>query len=99
VIGGVEHHAPQTALLEDRLAGVCEGHSSAERDTQAVRESGVGDRPAEVGQLELEEHVEHDVAVGPLERRVAVGEPAVSVEERADRLPLAVPDSNLGDGL
>ena len=63
MVGGVEHHAAAAALLEDRVAGVCEGHARAELDPETLRQGGIRDRAAEVGDLELEEDVEHDVAV------------------------------------
>ena len=66
------------ALLEHRGAGVRERHARAERHPEPVGQRGIRDRPAEVGDLELEEHVEHDVAVGALEPGVPVAEAAVA---------------------
>ena len=104
MVGGVEHHAALVSLFQYSLAGVGQRHAGTQLDAEPAGEVGVRDRRGQVGDLELEEHLEHDVAgAGPvhraLESRVAVGELAFGGGERADRGGVAVPDPHPRDRL
>ena len=100
VVGGIEHHAAPAPLLQDGRAGVGERDPGAELDPERPGQIRIPDRFGEVGDPQLEQHVEHhEPRRVALEPRVPVGEPAVGPEERAHLAGAAVPDAYLGDRL
>src|SRR5664279_5358304 len=89
----------QVPLAQAREAVLAQRHLLPLPTPQSAREIPTGNGPGQWGHVELEHHVQDDVAWLGLEQRVAVGELTVRIGEGADLLLASVPDANRGDAL